>query len=106
MDRDHKGSCRHRCGLAELEGSIHNRGESSDRREACARKPARHLCRRYELVKGDVKERVMIKRIVAVVAVVVLVAVALPAQQDQSPEQKSAPKSQTSSSPPADQAVP
>src|SRR5260370_35033818 len=48
----------------------------------------------------------MIKRIVIVLAVVVLAAVALPAQQDQSPEQKPAPKSQASSSPPADQAAP
>src|SRR5438045_1852804 len=48
----------------------------------------------------------MIKRIVTVFAVVVLAAVALPAQQDQSPEQKPAPKSQASSSAPADQAAP
>src|SRR5258708_12178687 len=48
----------------------------------------------------------MIKRIVTIFAVVVLAAVGLPAQQDQSPEQKPALKSQASSSPPADQAVP
>src|SRR6266446_1238727 len=47
----------------------------------------------------------MIKRIVTVFEVVVLAAVALPAQRDQSLEQKPAPKSQASSSPPADQAV-
>lgn len=48
----------------------------------------------------------MIKRIVIVFAVVVLAAGALPAQQDQSPEQKPAPKSQASSNPPADQSAP
>src|SRR5438477_196525 len=48
----------------------------------------------------------MIKRIVTVFAVVVLAAVALPAQRDQSPEQKPALKSQASSSPPSDQAAP
>ena len=48
----------------------------------------------------------MIKRILIVFAVVALAAIALPAQQDQSPEQKAAPKSQASSSPPADQAAP
>src|SRR5260370_30376239 len=48
----------------------------------------------------------MIKRIVTIFAVVVLAAIALPAQQDQSPESKPAPKSQASSNPPADQAVP
>ena len=48
----------------------------------------------------------MIKRIVTVFAVVILAAVGLHAQQDQSRESKPAPKSQASSNPPADQAVP
>src|SRR6266568_8937883 len=48
----------------------------------------------------------MIKRIVTVFAVVILAAVGLHAQQDQSRESKPAPKSQASSSPPADQVVP
>ena len=48
----------------------------------------------------------MIKRFVSVLAIVVLATVGLPAQQDQSPEQKPALKSQASSSPPPDQAAP
>src|SRR5438552_2795195 len=48
----------------------------------------------------------MIKRFVSVFAVVMLAAVGLPAQQDQSPEQKPVLKSQVSPSPPADQAAP
>src|SRR5713101_42575 len=106
MDRNHKRSCRDSYGLAELEGGVHNCCESAHRRKACAYQSTRHLRDRHKLVKGDVREPSMTKR-VAVMFAIALVTVAVSAQQAQSPEQKPpAAKSHAGFDPPPNQAAP